>query len=280
MKQKNKLLPIIVLLILTITLTGCKNDIQNNDKVSGKFLSIDDFKWKTKKSKCSGKDCYVFEITNNSNYDVLGVVFYYKVKPDTSEEDLELFDEFMNYHYGYIEEDDSPYDVNLKCSKDILISKGKKISNLVFTLGFDYWSWFEYPSEEQFDLMEPKELQVGIVDDNKFYVAYYDFKTKKWKYDKSKLDVNIWPKSSIAKKIDQPVSKHTLITDNKEDEFSFYAYDVTKDEFKNYYEKIKAKGFNGNNSLSSYTGKSSDGYEINIWYYEDTKVLHVNLIKE
>ena len=78
-----------------ISLTGCgKNSNNSNEKSDGGIFSkslktsdldIKNFSYNTEASKCSGYDCYVMSLENNSKYDLIGVQFTYGVKKDASE---------------------------------------------------------------------------------------------------------------------------------------------------------------------------------------------------
>ena len=269
---------------------GCEDSNVSDDGNNGLFssaldtsdLSIDDFEWETKPSKHNGEDCYSFSMVNNSDYDVIAVEFTYKVKSDANDTELEVYKEFMGDHEGYIEETDSPKDVILRGSKNTLVSKGEKLTNLRFTIGFKNWSWYDYPTEEQFNLMEPKEMQIGIVgEDNKLYIAYYDFEDNAWMLDEKTQSVDIWSTKEIAKKISKPAESHHIVITDQEDRFKANSYGITDEEYNQYIEDIKALGFKEEDSSSSFfTAKNADGYTVDLWYYSEDGRMSIGIGKE
>lgn len=284
-----KILIVILSIFMITTLTACGN--KNGEENGGGFLSkslkasdlsIKDFEWETTSSKCNGYDCYVFTLTNNSKYDIIAVEFSYKVKDEVTEAELEVYNDFMNDHEGYIEEDDSPKGVTLRGSRNTLVAKGETLTDLRFTVGYGNLSWYDYPTDEQFELMEPEELEIGVVgEDNKLYIAYYDFETEKWKLDTETASVDTWSKSELAKKIEKPTEKHHVIIDDDEDTFAVYSYGVTSDNYKAYTQKMAELGFVDEDPSSSYySATNSEGYEIDLWYTKDDLRLKVEIEKE
>ena len=287
MKSK-RILNFVIIVIIIISLTACGS---NSEKSSGGIfkgkslstsdLSINSFIWKTEASKCYGSNCYVFSLENNSEYDIIGVDITYRVKDSVTEEQLKVYDSFMKEHDGYIEEDDSPKDITLRGSSNTLLTKGENVSNIILSIGFKDWSWYTSPTAEQFDLMEVKELQIGVIGkDNKLYIAYYDFVSNNWKFDTVKKDVDTWSNSSLAKMLEKPNDKHRIITKDEDDDFSFYSYGITKDTYKQYVDNIKALGFEDEYPTSTYySGENSDGYNIRVDYSEENNRMYVNPYK-
>lgn len=283
--MKKKIISVFLLAFMILGLTGCGGNGGSNSPLSkglnAKDLSIEDFKWETKASKCDGYDCYVLSLTNNSKYDIIGVEFTYKVKDSVTESQLSVYDSFMKDHDGYIEEDDSPKKVILRGDKNQLVQKGEELTGLRFTVGYDRWSWYDYPTDEQFSLMEPKELQVGVVSNNKLYIAYYDFQNKSWKLDENTTEVDVWTKSELGKKLNKPNGKHFVTITDDEDEFKIYSYGCSKDTYKEYVETLKSSGFAEEDSYSShFEGKNNDGYVVEVWYEESGQYLSISIEKE
>ena len=240
--MKKKILTILLGIFMIFSITGCKEKINlANKTLKTSDLSIEDFKFETVSGKCDGYDCYVLSLTNNSKYDIIGVNFSYKVKDGVTDSQLKVYEEFMNEHDGYIEEDDSPKNATLIAEKNKLVQKGEQLTDLRFTVGYEDLAWYAYPTDEQFNLMEPKELQLGIISGIKLYIAYYNFEDKSWKLDQNTVDVDIWPNTEIAKKISKPNGKHHVIVTDEEDEFKIYSYGITKDIFKEYIETLKSR---------------------------------------
>ena len=242
-------------------------------------LSIEDFVWETVKAKYKETDCYSFSLKNNSDYDVIGVEFTYKVRNDVNDSDLSVYDEFMSENEGYIDETDSPKDVVLRGSTDASVKKGDELTGLKVTVGFEDWESYDYPTDEQFGLMEPKEMQLGIVGkDNVLYFAYYDFKNGTWMLDEVTVNVDTWSKKEIAQKISKPAEDHHIVIEDEDDEFEFYSFGITPVEYSQYIEDLKNAGFEEEDSGSSwFEGKNAEGYEVELWYYSEESALEVTV---
>lgn len=284
MKNIKKFGLLFLLVVMITTLTACggneKNSSSNSSSLKTSELSIEDFKWETKASKCNGDDCYVLSLVNNSKFDVIGVNFSYKVKDDVSDSELSVYDEFMREHDGYIDEDDSPKDVTLIGSKDQLVEKGATLTDLRFTVGFQDYSWYDYPTDKQFELMEPRELELGIINNNKLYIAYYNFKEKSWKLDEKSASADTWSNKEIAKKISKPNEKHHVIITDDDDEFEIHSYGVTEDMYNEYIQALISAGFTKEDYNSHFEGTDSNGYEVEVWHYKEEQRLSISIEKQ
>lgn len=280
--MKGKIIGLIVIILIVVGLIifgvtrNSGNNSSNNQSVIGKELevkdlSIDDLNWETKPGVYNGKECYEFTLTNNSQYDVIGVEIDYKTKGSSSETDLKLFDDFMKEHDGYIKETDSAKDVTLIGSLNKLIKKGEKADGVRPTIGFKTWSWYSYPTKEQFELMEPSQLQIGIVGNNKkLYIAYYDFTNKSWSLDDSVVDLNTWPENELSKKLKQPDCEYFVLRSGKADtSINLVVYGVDAEFFKEYVKSVQDNGFTVNapeKFETYYTAKDEDGNNISVEY--------------
>lgn len=284
--MKKTILTILLSVLMIFSITGCgeknnSNNILGNKSLKASDLSIEDFKWETVSGKCDGYNCYVLSLINNSKYDIIGVNFSYKVKDEVTDNQLNVYEEFMKEHDVYIDENDSPKNVTLIGEKNKLVQKGEQLTDLRFTIGYEDSAWYDYPTDEQFNLMEPKELQLGLISGNKLYIAYYSFKDKSWKLDQNIVDVDTWPNTDIAKKISKPNEKHHVIITDDENEFEIYSYGITKDIYKEYTETLKANGFIQDEDYSSYyEGKDKDGYEVTVWFNNIEESLSIRIEKE
>lgn len=288
MKKYNKIVSFFIAFVLIICLTACgsKTEGGSNSGIFSKSLSasdlnIDDFVWKTEKINNNyGSTVYALSLTNNSKYDLIGVDFTYKVKDDVTDSQLDIYSDFMKDHDGYIDEDDSPKNVNLRTSKNIMVLKGETVSELSFAIGYENYYWYDHPTDEQFNLMEPKELQIGVVNDGVLYVAYYDFVTKTWKIDDKKVEIDKWPETELSKLVVKPNSPHIVVNENSSDRFKFYAYNFDEDSFKEYYEKIKESGFVDDDPSRINYDAEKDGYEIDVWLDDFEKNISVTVKKK
>ncbi len=283
--MKGKIIGIVLIVLVIIglvifALTRNNGNAQTSNislfgsELKANDLSIDDFKWEIKPGVHYGEKCYEFILSNNSKYDVIGVQIDYKTKESASEEDLKIFDGFMKEHNGYIKETDSAKDVILRGSNNKLIKVGEKTEGLRFTIGFKNWSWYSYPTDKQFELMEPGELQLGIIGKNKkLYIAYYDFVNKSWTLDDKVVELNTWPENELAKKIKQPNSDYFILRSGKTDEdIDLIIYGTNEEFFKEYVKSAQDNGFTVDAPEKFehyYSAKNSEGNDISIDFNEE-----------
>ena len=221
-------------------------------------------------------------LTNNSKFDLLAVEIDYKVKDDASDSDLGVYDNFMNDHADWFDDDETARDITLIGSKQQLIKKGEQINQVKLRIGMGNDYWYDNPNNNQFNLMEPDQLQLGIIKDNILYVAYYDFKNESWKIDETTKEMNTWSKNEFAKDLEKPVCDYYLTTSDldDEDDIDYTVYGTTKEYFKEYVEKIKSNGFtvNASESFDTYfTADDKNGNSVSIDYDEETNLFEVNI---
>ena len=248
--------------------------------VSAGDLNIEDFDWSVDEAKIDGEDCYALSLTNNSKYDLLGVQIDYELKSDVTDEQLSTFDGFMKEHSDYIDEGQTASEVMLRGDSVQLVPSGETVSDIPLVIGINDFTWTDIPSEEQFNLMEPKELLVGVIgSDDKLYLAYYDIADGDWKLDSETATLNEWPDielANIVPKVEGHVFKSTEY-DNI-NSMSLDVYGVGEDDFNAYVDKVKEAGFTEDPSEweSYYNAKDKDGNSISVDYNEYTKSFYIS----
>lgn len=271
------------ILLLIICLTACgKGDngginLLPTKKLKASDLSISDFEWNTDASKCYGNDCYIFSLKNNSKYDIVGFQFKYSVKDDVPTSDLDIYDDFMKDHDGYIEEDDSPRYVTLNTGAvDVLLSQGESKEGTTLRIGYRDWTWYSYPNDKQFELMEPNELQVGIIYEKKLYLAYYSFLNKSWKLDAKTGVADEWTNKEIGKKLPKTNGKHFIVIVDEDDYYNIGVYGITKELYNEYIDELVKQNY----EKGEYDRYKKDGYTIDLYYNEDMETLDLSIKKD
>ena len=297
LKRKILVAGLVVSLILSsvYVLGGCscsdkKSDGSNSltKAITESTLNIEDFPWSVDLSKINKKDVYAFSLTNNSKYELLGAEINYKTKPGLTPEQLSVFDDFVSKRADFFKDGQTAADVILRGFGETYIGKGASVSNIPVALGVGNYSWYDIPTKEQFDLMEPNELVIVVVgNDDVAYSAYYNYADKKWRIDSRTVKLNKWPDSELAKLIPEP-KEYTYKTSNS-DEDDVYAdvYGVNEEYYNSYIEKLKEKGFTEDikektysDSDASWEAKDKNGNEIELKYYNEKHKLDIHLEKK
>ena len=247
--------------------------------LTAKDMNIEDFEWDVDEAKIEGLDCYALTLTNNSKYDLLGAEIKYRPKADVTEEQLSVFDSFMEKHKDYANDGETTADVMLRGQRDELIPSGGTASNIPLAVGFGDYTWYDSPTEEEFELMEPVELTVLVIDKNTAYVAYYDIPDDKWKIDTQTGELNTWPKIPIAKIVPKPEG-HVYKAEAYENinSLNVYVYGVTQEDFDTYVAKAKEAGFTETDLSDEdyFDGEDDKGNSITVDYEKTNSSLEID----
>lgn len=284
---------ILIILLILFSLNAC--DLNGDVKTGGKVLfsnelkprdlSIQDFVVETGITKRYGSTQYVATFTNNSKYPILYFQLDYEPKDSVTDDELSIFDDFIEEHYDWIDSDDRR-GVILRANGDKLVETGKSIEKQYITVGYGKYSWYDSPTKSQFELMEPKELQVVLVDeDNTVYTCYYNYNDNEWTIDEETLEANTWPKGELKDSLIKPRCKYTILTSDKEDdtEISFYCYGIDKTSFDNYITEVQTAGFkleDLDKSYSSYYDSyENDSYKLVVSADFDEEIVDIDFEK-
>lgn len=294
LRRRVLLVSLVMTLLLSTVLVlggcGCSKDNSNIESSNAsetsslqKKLDIKDFVWNVGQGKKNGKDVYVFNLTNNSKYDLLGVDIKYKTKSGLTPEQLSVFDGFMSKHASYIKEGQTTADVNLQGKDEAYVPSKGAVENVLVALGIGDSSWRESPTTQQFDLMEPSELQLAVVDGDILYFAYYDFTSQTWKIDSKTVELNKWPSSEIGKIIPK-IEGHVFRSMSYDSigTIDIDVYNVTTEEYNEYVSKLKSNGFteeikeNDYSSSLTWEAKDKDGNSVKLDYKKEKKQLDID----
>ncbi len=276
-------------MMAAMLITGCSGSSDGkkvsvgNQELKENDLSIDAFEWGTREKVIEGTKCYSAKLTNNSDYDLLGVEIDYKLKDDVSEKDLKRFDGFMEEHKDYFTDDDETVDhVTLIGKRQKLVKAGDSIDNIVFAIGMNTTYWYDVPDKNQYEIMEPNMLQLAIVGkDNNIYIAYYDFVNEEWSLDERTGKVNDWFENDLTAITPKPECEYFVVESDKETDYmlSFTAYGMDKEAFDTYNDSVREAGYTKDSSELSgyYSAKDKDGNSISTDYDEMNKTMEVTV---
>ena len=280
----------VLLMASTLLMTGCSCSGKSSpvgalsSELKDSNLDINDFDWKVDLAKISGKDVYALSLTNNSKYELLGAEIDYKTKAGLSPEQLSVYNDFYNKHATSFKDGKSTADVILKGFEETYIAPGASVSNIPLAIGVGTTSWYDTPSKEQFELMEPSELVLVVVSGDTAYPVYYSFSDQKWRIDAKTTKLNEWPDTEYAKLIPKP-SDYTYKVNNYESlgSMNVDVYGVKEENYKEYIEQLKNKGFTEDvkeesmSSRSTWEAKDKNGNEVEVELYPDKCKMKIEL---
>lgn len=227
-------------------------------------IKIEDLDWNVKESVMDGERFVSFDYTNKSSYTILDVEMNFVQKENVTAEQLSVFDKLKSDGEWTDEEVKEIYILgyNRKCAEP-----GETVSDSPCVINGTYTV---VENMAQYQLMEPDMVSIAFIGkDGKGYTTYYDFKTQSYgESSDGALDLHKWSESKISSLLPKADYTAVNVSTDDEDRFFFYAYGVSKEEFENYVNEVKAKGFTkvdyeGNNS---YRATNADGIEADINY--------------
>lgn len=278
-----KIIVLALSMCMVILLAGCSlwgSQVDMAESIS-ENLDINDFKWTTIESKVDGKDVCALSFTNNSEYNLLAVILFFKAKKPIVVEQSDG----KTISAG-----------TLRGREGVYISSKGTVDDIFLTLAASTDKYasddnFVYVTKEQYDSTEPDELVVAIAgSDNRFYRASYDFATKKWTIQTFDNEINTWPKKDVAKLVPQIEGDAITKTDGMEDTCYITVYGISQEKYKDYIEQVKAKGFNVGineyeeedvdaNKALVFEASNQNKDTVKITYVAKTQVLDIDIDK-
>lgn len=290
-KRRTVLIGLVTTLVISslFVFGGCGKSSSNNknSNASGasslqKKLDINEFEWSVGQTKKNGKDIYAFSLTNNSKYELLAVDIKYKTKNGLTQEQLAVFDSFLQKHSTYVKDGQTTADVNMQGKKEVYLAPKDMVENIPVALGIGDSYWYDSPTTQQFELMEPSELQLAVVDGDTLYFAYYDFPSQTWKMDSKTVELNNWPSNEVGKKVPK-LDGHVFKSDSYDvlNKIKIDVYNVTTDEFNEYINKLKESGFTEEikekeySSILEWEAKDKEGNFVELDYDKENRKLNI-----
>ena len=131
----------------------------------------------------------------------------------------------------------------------------------------------------QYEVMQPDMATIVYVDNDKAYNIYYDFKSQKYSWgDENGIEIYKWAEGELSTIIPQP-NVPSVSCSESSTSLGFTSYGASKEQFKEYVQACKEKGFTSDpsNGETYYNAKNSEGYKLSIHYYADDERLDGNL---
>ena len=241
-----------------------------------KNLKIEDFAYDVKQTNLNGEDEYVFSLTNNSQFELVSAGIYYKTRSDVTEDQLKVFEEFVNNNEGSKLEN-----VILFGTDEAYIGPKQSIDNIVLSLGIasHLTDKAVSPTPEQFALLEPSMLMFAFKGNgNDLYNAYYDLEKKDWDIQKSGAAVNVNQlPENLDSKLMPSLDNHLYysLEQNNKKQFDVNVFGLTQEEYKAYTDSLKSQGFTKELNEDALEGGKRES-----WYAEDDNNTAITMIMD
>ena len=281
--MKKNMLFIAVMVVCLCALAGCgmsskqesagtNNGIDKKDAGDAKDrINIDEISYEARSEVKQGDRYVMLSLTNNSGYTLTDFEVKYKVKPDVTDEQKKSFykdvADYMNLS-GDEQKELEENDISMHAGTEKTVDPGETIDRI----SCYYFNGYYYlKNMDHFDLVEPDIVTIKYIYGDTIYTVYYDYENKSYSYDSGTEKADEWTTGTYGDKIPKPDAKHISSSRDDEDLFMFKAYGFSLNEFDDYVDQCKKKGYTENpNSFDGfYTADSNDGYNVRLNYDEN-----------
>ena len=259
-----------------LLLTGCGGGPKDSE--GNTLINPEDIVWEIKDAVIDGDRRVVFNYTNNTDYTITELSLNFKLKSDSLEQAKQVFKKYVQE--GDLEEERIP-DLIMDGDYKAFAEPGETLSNERCTFGYRYAS-----SMEEAELFEPDIMKINYIDENKVKTVYYDYANKTITEDDIE-DAYQWEENELSSQVPKPDARVVEIGQNNNDTYSFDIFDMSKDDFKEYVEEIKSKGFTENvnsydlDSNANYDADNTNGFSVDCNWddYDNSITVYVRYVK-
>lgn len=243
-----------------------------DDEVIKDPIKIEDIDWSVEEGIVRGDRFIIFSYTNNTKYPIVDVEMKFTQKEDVTPEQRAVLNSLKENSFW---DDDDIIEAYINGYNRKLVDPGEASDGSPCCFNGTY-TYVE--NMDQYELMEPDTVGIVYLRGDKVYSLYYDFRTQKYSSEDYKKAVE-WSDSDISKLLPKPNSRVVGVGYDEEDDFSFEAYGVSKEEYESYVEDCKDEGFIENDHQDDYSGyceyeaENKDGYSISIRYTSDEECM-------
>ncbi len=277
-----KIIKIFILVTMIVTIAGCKSQTKNDNdsKDNQTKISIKDIDWKVKQGIVDGKRYAILNYKNNSSYTITHFELTFTEKDNLKEEDKDKYYNYLIETFDASDDDISELKdekISFTVESDRIVDKNKSVKNQRFR---HYEGIFYLQDASYLNLTTPDTAIIEYIDKGKIHTINYDFHSNEYTEEETTEDAIYWTKGSLKDKLPKPKAK-VIKNDYSDDdeEFSFDACGLTKDDYDKYIEECKKMGYtvDVDSDSDSFLAKNTEGYQIDIDYDEDEYEMSVTI---
>lgn len=225
--------------VMIFSMTGCGDSAGFGEFSAKDAIKIEDIDWTTTESILDGERIVSFNYTNKSKYTILDVEMEFTQKPDVTKAQMSAFDDYIERRELSDEEINEIYILGYNRK---VAEPNETVTDSPCCINGTY-TYVE--SAAQLEVMEPDMVTIAFEGkDKKGYTIYYDFKSQTYSEgSQSGIDLHQWSDSELAGKLPKMEASAVVVRSDSDDYFQFSAFGVSKNDFQNYVEAAKKKGF-------------------------------------
>lgn len=254
-------------------------DVKQSTNVNKKdAIKIEDIDWNVTEGVMDGERFISFNYVNNSAYTIMEIELVFKQKEGTTTEQLSVFNELKEDREWTDEDVQNIYILGFNSK---FADPGEQVSDSPCVIDGTYTL---VENMAQYEIMEPNMMTIGYIgDDGKGYIEYYDFGSKSYgSSSRGAQDLQQWSTTEISGLLPKAKFRAVSVDTDEKDSFSFSAYGVSREEYQEYVNSVKEKGFITEESeeSNSYSASNTDGIVVDISYTAVKETITVSIDKE
>ncbi|MDO5539426.1 MAG: hypothetical protein Q4F83_05055 [Eubacteriales bacterium] len=260
---KYLLLPLLTTMIFCTTVAASASD----------HPKIEDIDWSFQNTVRYGESMAAFNYTNNSDYTIVQLDCYFKIKEGTTAEQLPITDysgqQLSNEEIATLK----PFVYDC-----IVCDPGETAEG--FTC---YITGNTSPTDtQQSDYFELASADISyIADDGMTYKVSYSAENEGYSDPNIIGDPFSWSDSDFAQMLPVPATQYITVAKDTEEVFYAKAYDISQDYFFSYIDECEETGFIDDypdeESTYLFCGTTADGYQLNLRFIDYMKYLEITL---
>lgn len=274
MNKKIKIFTIFaVILSVVVCFAGCGSN-EKTDKPSSSAIkekiNIEDIAWNVDEGIVDGDRYVLLNYTNNTQYTLTNFEITFKEKTGvTEEEKLNFYSDIQKKFEASDEdmEDIKSRPISMHAETDRVVNPSESISNA----NCYYYGGYTYLKDiDHYNLVEPDIATIKYIDEDKIFIVYYDYGSKKYSTETETEIAYQWSQTDLGSKIPKPDVK--VVESGRDDEaiFMFDAYGLSLEQFNAYVEECKGLGYTvePGSFEGFYSADNAEGYNVYLHYDE------------
>lgn len=260
---------------------GTSEDSQKTaEALTADQLTISYFNWDVREKIIAKGLCYTLSLYNGSPYPLLSTEINYRVRDNVTEKELRLFDDFKKDNKKYVDQNEDNHNIILIGKSETYVKTGQYLRDVPVTIGIHSMTWYDTPDYDQFILMKPSTLSLGLVKDDLLYHCQYDFINKAWTVDPDPEELNKWPDTELSALLPKPSCDYYQVTTTEKDNYlAFTVFGMSKEDYKDYADSVKKAGFTKKKKSGEhyYSAEDKDGNTVDLIYDKINDNIDVNV---
>ena len=247
------------------SIEGSNNADQNTDAAAKQtdYPKIDEIEYYFVNGISYGEPAALMGFTNNSKYTITSMLIYFTVKTDATQEELAVFNTFVNEGDLEVEEIPllSPYIYN-----HMVCDPSENVEGATCTL----FGYTEATDAKQCELLTIKSAEISFQgNDGQIYTVAYSAENDGYSLKNGAKPAKSWTEKDFAKAIPTPDTRFITVDYDDDDYYQFTAYDITFEQYQAYCKECQTAGFTNDiedNEISFWCTNNS-GLTLNIKYF-------------